>query len=232
MTSNLTERCSWTYTTLTNHTATRSFVKEYQLIGEPLTEILDAAKRRSLHKAPNTVAGLQDSVKCLARAISTHAPNGCEVADWEAALVSYLRTLRVADRTRHSLFTKARPILAEIARTRRQAHTVRVNPFSKIATRDAPYVESATINAILKSAKADALAFYRRFCSPPAEYAPFLAEGRVIAAENHGCLPRYQFSDARLRDSLGNANVASDEPGALPRDRYGPVAQPYLPASD
>ena len=187
---------------LSNRTATRTFRDEHKLIGVRLVELLAAAKRNGLHKAPNTIAGLQDAVKSLARAIKAHAPHELDVSSWQAAHVAYLRSLRVSERTRRSTFAKATPILAEVARSRRLGFTPSVNPFASDRVGDAPYVVQAILDGILKTAKADAVAIYNRFLSPPAQYLLYLDEARGIAAKNNGLLPRYQHPNPRLRTPL------------------------------
>ena len=178
---------SWTYETTSHNHITADFTAEYRRYGPRFAELLDAARRKSLHAKPHTILGLRQGILTIASALKRRPPRDETVKAWEASLLCYITAASYSERTKHSTFSKSTQVYAEVARFRREVYRRAINPFSKKSTTGTPYVEPQVLERALSIARREALSVVQRFKNPPAEYKPFLAGLRDLA--NSGVLP-------------------------------------------
>ena len=180
---------TWTFTSRNKHEVTRDFTKESRLYGPRFDELLDAARRLSLHAEVETAQHYQYAILTIGKALKKCAPTGESVKEWEASVLAYISKKNILEASKFSGFTETRLLLKEVARGRREAYAAARNPFSQRGKKETQYLIPATMKTIRLEARKAAKASLNRFMSPPAMYAPYLSKLRKIAQENGAPLP-------------------------------------------
>lgn len=203
----------WTHKTFNLKSTTTIFQEEYDLLGDTLIEILNAAKRIRQHTAANSISNAITAVRSLTRALALSRAKLSTIESWATTLIEHLRARTdLAETTRASTFSHAHPILAELARCRGERYRVR-SPFSRRRSKPQSIIPASERTALINAAKAAALEIERSFRNPPEEFLPFIDRARALVAlgvrieRGAGCDPRVDrlFREFRYKTKRTNA---------------------------
>jgi len=172
----------WTHKTYDLKSSTTIFQEEYNLLGDTLIEILNAAKRLRQHSAAHSISNAITAIRSLTRALALCPAKLSTIESWGTTLIEHLRARTdLAETTRSSIFSHAHPILAELARCRGERYRLR-SPFSRRRFRPQSIIPASERAALINAAKAAALEIERSFRNPPEEFLPFIERARALVA--------------------------------------------------
>lgn len=171
----------WTYILpTTGRNVTSDFSAEYRDIGEPVRELLNAAKRRLAHKRPHSIRNAVTVLRDFLHVASEFCKRRTDPMELLKVYETALRDDEsITEGSKWSYYNVMSGILKEFARVKLAAFHAQ-NPFVKNAFSQKPLLHGEELVPIIDQARRDAYTGVSAFRAPPVEYVPFIEEARLF----------------------------------------------------